>query len=241
MARTKSNSSLSTNSEGLENENINTDNVDLLTTENLSDKINEESDDIKITPIVKSLSLRTGGNRTMAQELATYRASTVGSEALKFFIEVPTDVAQWGTKAYHMALLLAESNQIDAGVEEEDIPDVTTKTAGHVITAYKKTFTHSGVYLTADPVCIFERYLFENDETDEKTVVNLIQLDEFDGNASDGYTAYKYTATCVPQNFGGEAQGKLNIEAKYTITSEATKGTAKYDAETGVATFTPAL
>jgi hypothetical protein len=54
------------------------------------------------------------------------------------------------------------------------------------------------------------------------------------------YTAYKYTATCVPQNFGGDAQDKLKIEAQYTITSEATPGTVTYDAETGVAQFTPA-
>ena len=221
-----------------DNKDVNNE-VDLLTEGLDSDTINEETDNINIKgATIKSL--RNGGLRTMANELATYRASTVGSEALKFFIEVPTDTSAWATKAYHMALLLAESNQIDAGVEEEDIPDVTTKVAGHVIKSYKKTFTHSGVYLTADPVCNFERYLFENDETDDKTVVNMIQVDEFDEVSTGTYTAYKYTATCVPQNFGGEAQGKLNIEATYTITSEAIKGTATYDAESGVATFTPA-
>jgi hypothetical protein len=243
MGRTKTViSSLDTleNEDVLENENKDTNNeVDLLTEGLLSDTIDEENETVEIqTPRV--MSLRNGGNRIMANELATYRASTTGSESLKFFVEVPTSTAAWSTKAYHMALLLAESNQIDAGVEEEDIPDVTTKVAGHVITGYKKNFTHSGVYLTEDPVCNFERYLFENDETDDKTVVNLLQVDEFDEVSTGTYTAYKYTATCVPQNFGGEAQGKLNIEAKYNITSEAIKGTATYDAESGVATFTPA-
>lgn len=221
-----------------DNEDANNE-VDLLTESLDNDTINEETDNLNINSET-IMSLRNGGLETMANELATYRASTVGSEALKFFIEVPTSTSAWSTKAYHMALLLAESNQIDAGVEEEDIPDVTTKVAGHVIKSYKKTFTHSGVYLTADPVCNFERYLFENDETDDKTVVNMLQVDEFDSPSSGVYTAYKYTATCVPQSFGGEAQGKLNIEATYTITSEATKGTATYDAESGVATFTPA-
>ena len=221
-----------------EDKNANND-VNLLTEGLDSDTINEETNELNIKgATIKSL--RNGGLRTMANELATYRASTVGSEALKFFIEVPTSTAAWSTKAYHMALLLAESNQIDAGVEEEDIPDVTTTSAGHVVTGYKKNFTHSGVYLKEDPVCNFERYLFENNETDDKTVVNLLQVDEFDSPSTGVYTAYKYTATCVPQNFGGEAQGKLNIEAKYNITSEPIKGTATYDAESGVATFTPA-
>ena len=239
MGKSKKDFSLDTQNSDTDLENENNDEIDLLTEVFLSDKIYGVDEDLEIQPqTIKST--RNGGNRVMANELATYRASTVGSESLKFFIEVPTSTAPWSTKAYHMALLLAESNQIDAGVEEEDIPDVTTTSAGHVVTGYKKNFTHSGVYLKEDPVCNFERYLFENNETDDKTVVNLLQVDEFDEVSTGNYVAYKYTATCVPQNFGGEAQNKLNIEAKYNITSEPIKGTATYSAETGVATFTPA-
>lgn len=222
---------------------LDTENEDLLTRLLQDDTISEKSEnESRFYVEEQKTQTRTllGGNRTMANELATYRASTVGSEMLKFFIEVPTSTAAWATKAYHMALLLAESNQIDAGVEEEDIPDVTTKVAGHVIKSYKKQFSHSGVYLSEDPVCNFERYLFENEETGDKTQVNLLQVDEFDSPSTGTYVAYKYTATCVPQNFGGEAQDKLKIEAQYTITSTATKGTVTYDAESGVATFTPA-
>lgn len=239
MGKRKTDFSLYTQNLDTDLENENNDEIDLLTEVFLSDTIYGEDEDLETqTQTIKST--RNGGLRTMANELATYRASTVGSEQLKFFIEVPTSTAAWSTKAYHMALLLAESNQIDAGVEEEDIPDVTTSSAGHVVTGYKKNFTHSGVYLAEDPVCNFERYLFENNETDDKTVVNLLQVDEFDEVSTGNYVAYKYTATCVPQNFGGEAQNKLNIEAKYNITSEPIKGTATYDAESGVATFTPA-
>lgn len=222
---------------------LDTENEDLLTRLLQDDTISEKSEnESRFYVEEQKTQTRTllGGNRTMANELATYRASTVGSEMLKFFIEVPTSTAAWATKAYHMALLLAESNQIDAGVEEEDIPDVTTKVAGHVIKSYKKQFSHSGVYLSEDPVCNFERYLFENEETGDKTQVNLLQVDEFDSPSTGTYVAYKYTATCVPQNFGGDAQDKLKIEAQYTITSTATKGTVTYDAESGVATFTPA-
>lgn len=231
----------SVETEGTDNLGLDTENEDLLTRLLQDDTISEESEN-ESRFYVEEQQTRTllGGNRTMANELATYRASTVGSEMLKFFIEVPTSISTWNTKAYHMALLLAESNQIDAGVEEEDIPDVTTKVAGHVIKSYKKQFSHSGVYLSEDPVCNFERYLFENEETGDKTQVNLLQVDEFDSPSTGTYVAYKYTATCVPQNFGGDAQDKLHIEAQYTITSTGTKGTVAYDAETGVATFTPA-
>ena len=217
-------------------DNILTDDVNSIILEDVNDNEQTQTEVLETQTLLRN----SGGLTTMANELATYRASTVGSEMLKFFIEVPTDTSVWSTKAYHMALLLAESNQIDAGVEEEDIPDVTTKVAGHVIKSYKKQFSHSGVYLSEDPVCNFERYLFEHEETGDKTVVNILQVDEFESPSTGTYTAYKYTATCVPQNFGGEAQDKLKIEAQYTITSEATPGTVTYDAESGVATFTPA-
>jgi hypothetical protein len=231
----------------VQEENIEVQNeLDTVENEILTDDVNsiilEDVNEQKQTEALetKTLLRNSGGLETMANELANYTASTVGSEMLKFFVEVPTDTTVWGTKAYHMALLLAESNQIDAGVEEEDVPDVTVKTAGHYIKSYKKQFSHSGVYLSEDPVCNFERYLFEHEETGDKTVVNLLQVDEFDSPSAGTYTAYKYTATCVPQNFGGDAQDKLKIEAQYTITSEATPGTVTYDAETGVAQFTPA-
>jgi hypothetical protein len=79
----------------------------------------------------------------------------------------------------------------------------------------------------------------KHQEVGDKTKVNLIQMDEFDEISDGVYSAVQYTATCVPQNFGGEAQGKIQIEAQYTITSEGIFGTATYDKETGVATFTP--
>ena len=175
----------------------------------------------------------------MANELATYRASTVGSEEILYFINVPNTAGDFTDKDYHMALLMAESNTMDSGVETEDVPDVTTKVAGHVIKSYKKTFTHEGVYLKGEPVCEYERYLFDNDEVGDKTVVDLLQVYTFEGNNVSGYKAYKYVATCeVSAGVGGEAQGKANIGATYTITSEAVEGLVTYDTESGVAEFT---
>jgi hypothetical protein len=189
----------------------------------------------------KTLLRNSGGLETMANELATYRANTVGSEEVLYFIEVPTDTSAWATKAYHMALLLAESNTAESGLETEDIPDVTTKVAGSAITGYKKQLTSSGVFLKGEPVSEFMRYLYDNDVTDDKTVVNLIQVYTFNGDNTNGYEAYKYQASCQVQNgVGGDAQGKAHIEANFVITSEAQAGTATYDKESGVATFTPA-
>ncbi len=174
----------------------------------------------------------------MANELATYRASTVGSEEVLYFVNVPNDLDDFTDKDFHMALLMAESNTIDSGVETEDVPDVTTKVAGHVIKSYKKTFTHSGVFLNGEPVCEYERYLFDNDEVGDKTVVDLLQVYTFEGDNTEGYVGYKYTATCeVSNGVGGDAQGKANISATYTITSEAEEVLVTYDTETGVATI----
>lgn len=218
-----------------EQNDILTDDVNSIILEDVNDNEQTQTEALE----TKTLLRNSGGLTTMANELATYRASTVGSELLKFFVEVPTDISVWNTKAYHMALLLAESNQMDAGVEEEDVPDVTTKVAEHVIKSYKLQFSHSGVFPAADPVAKFERYLMKHQEVGDKTKVNLIQMDEFDEISDGVYSAVQYTATCVPQNFGGEAQGKIQIEAQYTITSEGIFGTATYDEETGIATFTP--
>lgn len=168
--------------------------------------------------------------------LTEIRQSTVGSEELLYFVECPDDLATFSTKAYHMALLMAESNSMDSGVESDDPADVTSKVASHVITAYKKSFTHSGVYLKEDPVCKYEEYLFDNDVTDSKANCNIVVLKTY---SKAGNEAIKYPAICEVSSFGGDAQDKINVEATYTIIGEGTKGTATFDKETGVATFTP--
>lgn len=176
----------------------------------------------------------------VAKKLVEIRNSTVGSEELLYFVKVPTDLSEvdaWNdtNKAFHMALLMAESNTMDSGVETDDPADVTSKVASHVIKSYKKTFTHSGVFLKDDPVCRFEEYIVDHEETGAKASVELIALKTYDGNK-----AYKYQAVCeVTSAPGGDAQDKLKIEATYTIISEAVEGTATYDKETGVAEFTP--
>jgi hypothetical protein len=167
--------------------------------------------------------------------LTEIRQSTVGSEELLYFIEVPDDLSKFDTKAFHMALLMAESNSMDSGVESDDPADVTSKVASHVITAYKKSFTHSGVYLKEDPVCKYEEYLFDNDVTDSKANCNIVVLKTY---SAAGNEAIKYPAICEVSSFGGDAQDKINVEATYTIIGEGAKGTATFDKETGVATFT---
>ena len=232
--------------EGLDTEEIieglDTEDDDILT-DDVNSIILEGANEQKQTEVLetKTLLRNSGGLTTMANELATYRASTVGSEEVLYFIEVPTDTSTWNTKAYHMALLLAESNTAESGLETEDIPDVTTKVAGSAITGYKKQLTSSGVFLKDEPVSEFMRYLYDHDETGDKTVVNILQVYTFNGDATNGYEAYKYQASCQVQNgVGGDAQGKAHIEANFVITSEAAAGTATYDKESGVATFTPA-
>lgn len=169
-------------------------------------------------------------------DLQTMRQSTVGAEELLYFINVPTDVSEFGTRALHMALLMAESNTMDSGVETDDPADVTSKVASHVITAYKKSFSHSGVYLKEDPVCVYEEYLFDHEVTDSRANCEIVQLKTY---ATGGNVAFKYPAICEVTSFGGDAQDKVHVEATYTIIGEAVEGTATYDKETGIATFSP--
>lgn len=168
--------------------------------------------------------------------LTEMRQSTVGSEELLYFVNVPDDLSNFEKKGFHMALLMAESNSMDSGVETDDPADVTSKVASHVIKAYKKSFSHSGVYLKKDPVCLYEEFLFDHEVTDSRANCDLIQVKTY---SADVNVAYKYPAVCEVSSFGGDAQDKIKVEATYTIVGEAIEGTATYDAETGVADFSP--
>lgn len=168
--------------------------------------------------------------------LTEIRQSTVGSEELLYFVNVPEDLSAFETKELHMALLMAESNSMDSGVETDDPADVTSKVANHVIKSYKKSFSHSGVFLKQDPVCLYEEYLFDHEVTDSKANCELVQIKTY---ATGGNVAYKYPAVCEVSSFGGDAQDKIKVEATYTIVGEAVEGTATYDKDSGVATFTP--
>lgn len=176
----------------------------------------------------------------MADELKKYRSATVGSEEVLYFFNVPTDIATWETKAYHMGLIMAEANTSESGVTTEDPPDVTSKVAGHAITGYKKTITHTGPYLKGEPVCEFERFLYDHDITDERTTVDVLRIYTWDTDDGGKMKAFRATAVCeVTQGPSGSAQAKAQISATYTYTSEEEEGTATFDKETGVATFTP--
>lgn len=169
------------------------------------------------------------------KNLKEIRQNTVDSSEILYFVKVPDDVSAWNTKSLHMALLMASSNAMDSGIETDDPADVTSKVAGHFIKSYKKTFTHEGPFLPDDPVCRFEEYLFDHDETGDKTAVEIVQLKTYDDNK-----AYRYQAVCeVTSGVGGDAQDKAQIAATYTIVSVAEEGTCTFDGETGVATFTP--
>ena len=169
------------------------------------------------------------------KNLEEIRQNTVDSSKILYFVNVPDDVSVWDTKSLHMALLMASSNTMDSGVEADDPPDVTSMVASHVIKSYKKTFTHEGPFLPDDPVCRFEEYLFDHDETGSKASVELVQLKTYDGDK-----AYRYQAVCeVTSGVGGDAQDKAQIAATYTIVSTAEEGTCTYDDKTGIATFTP--
>lgn len=172
----------------------------------------------------------------MADNLTTFRNSQVGSEKLLYYVSVPKDLTNPKIREFRLALLQAESNKMDANVESEDIPDVTSKVPAHVIKAYKKSFSHSGTFLAKDPVNKYEEYLFTNEVVDEVANCELIVHHSY---AEGGKVAEKYPAVCEVTSFGGEAQGKLKIEAKYTVTGSPVKGTVTVT-EDGVATFVAA-
>lgn len=176
----------------------------------------------------------------MAGELQKYRSSSVNSDKIIYGAKVPDDVKVWDTQSFHMMLVMAESNTADSGVTTEDPPDVTAAVAGHVITGYKKTISHSGNYLPGEPVCEYERYLYDHDITDERTVTEIVRVYTWTKDEDGKMEAYRATATCeVTQGPGGSAQAKATIAATYTYTSEEVQGLATIDWDTGAITFTP--
>lgn len=172
--------------------------------------------------------------------LATYRSSKVGAETFRWFFEVPTDTTTWATKAYHMGLILADSNAEDTGESTDDIADVTSKVSGKTITHDDPMITSSHPYLVGEPVSEFEKYIAEHMSDDATRTVNVLKVDLNDGDATAGYAAVKRVALpAVTQAPGGDAQGNATVECEYHFISEPVFGTATFDAETGIATFTP--
>ncbi len=174
--------------------------------------------------------------------LTEVRQSSHNSEESLYFINVPDDASTGltGDKSYHMALLLADNNAMESGINAEDQADVTAKLAQHVLTGTQASFSHSGLYLSKDPVCAFEKYIYDHQVLTAKDVtVDIVRLDTWDVTADEPakFKGIKFSATCEVTSFGGDAQGKLNIEATYTAVSENEAITGTFDKVTGVATL----
>lgn len=171
----------------------------------------------------------------MAGELTKYRNSSVNAEESLFFLEVPTDQATPETKAYHMAFLRQEASSVDTGVETETIADVTQKVQPTEVKSYSPTQSFSGLFLKDDPVCIALEKCWRERATGAAAHFNHLEVLTWNKNK-----AYLTDVTVSVSSLTNEAGDKRKIEGTFGYCGDSTDGTATIDAETGVATFTPA-
>lgn len=166
--------------------------------------------------------------------LDNYRKDTVGSEESLFFLEVP-DSGSDDSKAYHMMFLRAESDTIDTGVETETISDVTQKTQPTEVKAYSPSLSLNSYFLKSDPVCKALQDVFDKRATGAAAHFNLLEVRTWDSNK-----AFRTDVTVAVSSIPNEAGDKRKIEATIGYAGDSEEGTASINAETGVATFTPA-
>jgi hypothetical protein len=171
----------------------------------------------------------------MANELQTYRNSSVGAEESLFFLEVPTDPSTPDTKAYHMAFLRQEASSVDTGVETETIADVTQKVQPTEVKSYSPTQSFSGLFLKDDPVCKALEKVWRERATGASAHFNHLEVLTWNGNK-----AYRTDVTVSVSSLTNEAGDKRKIEGSFGYSGDSVEGTAEINAETGVATFTEA-
>lgn len=172
----------------------------------------------------------------MAVNVVDMKKSTVGSEEVLYFLEVPTDLATPETKKYHMAFLRNESNSKETGVERETIADVTQKVQPQEVKSYSVTQPFDGPFLKEDPVCRYLMHVFDKKLTGGDAHVNMVEVRKYEKG---GNVAYKRDVVVAVENVTGEAGALLRISGNYGYASDDVEGTATIDNETGVCTFTP--
>lgn len=181
----------------------------------------------------------------MATALQTYRASSVAAEKTLFFLNVLLDPYKAegaeNKKEFHMAFLRQDASSIDTGVETEAVSDVTQSTQPEEVMSYKPTMSFSGLFLAEDPVCKFIEKVWRDRATGEECHTDLLEVDTWrnEGNdSSPAYCAYLTDVAVSVSSITNEAGGKRRIEGTFSYASDPVKGTATFDGDTGVATFT---
>lgn len=177
----------------------------------------------------------------MANELQTYRNSSIGAEETLFFLECTEDPDKTpeGEKAYHMAFLRQEASSVDTGVETETIADVTQKVQPTEVSSYSPTQSFSGLFLTEDPVCRTLEKVWRERATGASCHFNHLEVLTWKSAGDGKFVAYQTDVAVSVSSLTNEAGDKRKIEGTFGYTGDSIKGTATIDQETGVATFTP--
>lgn len=170
----------------------------------------------------------------MANKLDEYRASTVGSEQTKFFLEVPDDLAQLQTKKYHQAFLRHEASNIEANPETETITDVTQKVQPTMLKSYAPVQPFGGLFLKDDPVCKYLQYLFDKRATGGAAQVKHLEVRTWDKNK-----AFETMVSIAIETIENEAGGFRRITGTFGYVGDTTEVKATIDNNTGIATVTP--
>lgn len=164
-----------------------------------------------------------------AKKLEDIRKSTVPSHETLHFMEVDGK--------YYMCFLQADNSTVDTGAQTNEQKDVTVANATTTVTGWAPKYTMSRPFMKDDPVCMFFHDAFYSGKVGGELYANFIELQSWQEG---GNVAYKFQASVIPTSFPNEAQSIRRLEADINVVGEFIKGTADYDKETGVATFTPA-
>lgn len=164
-----------------------------------------------------------------AKKLEDIRKSTVRSDETLHFLEVEGK--------YYMCFLRADNSSMDTGAKTEEQADVTQTVAATDVTGWAPKYTLSRPFMKDDPVCMFMHDMVYSGKVGGEVYTNLIELQTWQDG---GKVAYKCQVSVVPTSFPNEAQNIRRVEADINVVGDFEKGTAEYDKDTGVATFTPA-
>lgn len=110
--------------------------------------------------------------------------------------------------------------------------DITQGTAETEVTGYQPSFPVSQKADAKDPVFIFVNELRRNRSVLDDCHTQILQVDLYDGSASEGYKAEKQEVSIAIDSYGGAAVDPLSIDYTVNYCGDPVKGTFKPDTKT---------
>lgn len=164
------------------------------------------------------------------------RKGTIKYNKVRYYLNVPTDPAVPGTKAFHRAYLNMNGQDKETGVETETSADVTMDVQTTFVKSYTETQPFEGTILEEDPVSVFLYNIYRKKAVGGDAQTEMIEEVLW---GPDKGKAFKKTVTIVVETLPDNVDdGFLRITGYYGTASDEVEGTVSVEESTGVATFT---